>query len=245
MSSIKDKVLFVTGAASGIGRGILEHFASFGAKLVFCDMDNDKGVELAGKLGAKFYQIDVKDAQALRAAMQDVADTFGGIDILINNVGMFKHMPILDSTVDDFDEILATNLRPTFVCSQFFVQLRRNDKAHYGRIINIASTRHQQSEPEFDAYAASKGGIVSLTHSLAISLADFNITVNAISPGWIDTGYYPVSESDKQQHPSLRVGYPDDVARLCAFLCEEKNDFINGENIAIDGGMSKKMIYLE
>lgn len=110
----------------------------------------------------------------------------------------------------------------------------------------MASTRYLMSEPNSEAYAASKGAIVSLTHALAISLSEFNITVNCISPGWIDTGHYgDLRPEDHKQHPSGRVGKPEDIARTCLFLCDPANDFINGQNIVVDGGMTKKMIYIE
>lgn len=110
----------------------------------------------------------------------------------------------------------------------------------------MASTRYLMSEPDSEAYAASKGGIVSLTHALAISLSKYNITVNCISPGWIDTGHYgELRPIDHEQHPSNRVGTPEDIARMCIYLCQPENNFINGQNIIIDGGMTKKMIYEE
>ncbi len=137
----------------------------------------------------------------------------------------------------DTDEKAASrlyDLLPTFV----------QGKQRYGRIINIASTRYLQSEPGSECYAASKGGIVSLTHALALSFSDYNITVNSISPGWIQNeDYRLLKRSDHNQHPSGRVGRPSDIASACLFLAAPENDFINGQNIVIDGGMTKKMIY--
>ena len=116
----------------------------------------------------------------------------------------------------------------------------------FGRIVNICSTRYLMSEPGSEGYAASKGGIYSLTHALALSLAQWHITVNSISPGWIETrDYEQLRPEDHAQHPSGRVGKPEDIARLCLFICQEENDFMNGENVTIDGGMTKKMIYIE
>lgn len=113
-----------------------------------------------------------------------------------------------------------------------------------GAIINIASTRAQMSEPHTEAYSATKGGISSLTHSLAITLGEYGIRVNSISPGWIETGdYSALREIDHSQHPSGRVGKPEDIARACCFLADLENDFITGENLVIDGGMTRKMIY--
>ena len=150
-------------------------------------------------------------------------------------------------SVEEFDRSLQINLRPAFITSRMLAIHRENqqEKNPYGRIINLCSTRYLMSEPGTEAYAASKGGIYSLTHALAISLAKYHITVNSISPGWIENYHYDtLTEADHLQHPSLRVGNPDDIARMCLFLCDEKNDFINGENIVIDGGMTRKMMYV-
>ncbi len=245
MEELKGKVLFVTGGAKGIGKGIVDFFVKKGCTVAFCDVDIEQGKAISKETGADFYYTDASDAKALQATMQAICDQFGSLDIIINNVGIFKSVPLVDMELEEYDRIIATNLRPVFVTSQFMAKNRANNKEKYGRIINIASTRYLQSEPGFEAYAAAKGGIYSLTHAVAISLSDYNITVNSIAPGWIDTGYYPVAEADERQHPSRRVGHPEDVARVCWMLCQEDNDFINAENIVLDGGMTKKMIYLE
>ncbi|MFI3278038.1 MAG: SDR family oxidoreductase [Rikenellaceae bacterium] len=242
---MREKTIFITGGASGIGRGLVEHFAAAGAIVAFCDIDEVQGAIAAEQVGATFYHADVCDEVRLAEVLEDIISKFGGIDVIINNAGVSKFTPITEIEIEEFDKIIATNLRPVFVASRFMARHRNTaeGKQKYGRIINIASTRHLQSEPHSEAYAATKGGIVSLTHALAISLSEYNITVNCISPGWIDTGHYGVSEADKRQHPSGRVGTPSDIARMCEYLCREENDFINGENITIDGGMTKKMIY--
>ena len=140
-----------------------------------------------------------------------------------------------------WDSVINTNLRGAFLCSRKAAEVMKKNGG--GSIINIASTRAFMSEPMSEAYAASKGGLVALTHALAASLSDDRIRVNCISPGWIETGDYSIlKESDHLQHFSQRVGKPSDIAQACIFLAE--NDFINGENIIIDGGMTKKMIYL-
>jgi NAD(P)-dependent dehydrogenase (short-subunit alcohol dehydrogenase family) len=146
------------------------------------------------------------------------------------------------------NKILSINLRPAFITSRRLALHRQSlDTPNpYGRIINICSTRYLMSEPGSEGYAASKGGIYSLTHALALSLSEWHITVNSIAPGWIQNNNYDqLRPEDHAQHPSGRVGKPEDIARMCLFLCQEENDFINGENITIDGGMSKKMIYLD
>lgn len=172
----------------------------------------------------------------------------GDIDVIINNAGIGGFSPLTETDVLHFDRIIATNLRPVFITSRALAIFRNKPegKKRYGRIINIASTRYLQSEPGSEGYAASKGGIVSLTHALAISFSDYNITVNCISPGWIqNTDYDKLSLRDHLQHPSGRVGVPEDIANTCLFLANRENSFINGQNIVIDGGMTKKMIYEE
>jgi NAD(P)-dependent dehydrogenase (short-subunit alcohol dehydrogenase family) len=246
MADITDKVCFVTGGANGIGRAIVEAFHGAGARVAFCDIDREGGEKLAAGLeGAMFREVDVRDSGALVGFMDDVYTAWGDIDIIVNNVGVSTFSPLAETTVERFDNILATNLRPVFITSHEMA-VRRKGKHGYGRIVNIASTRWLQSEPGTEGYSASKGGIVSLTHALVASFAGTGITVNCISPGWIDTGHYgEFRPADHEQHPSGRVGRPEDIARACLFLAEPGNDFIDGQNFVVDGGMTKKMIYEE
>ncbi|WP_096200679.1 SDR family oxidoreductase [Bacillus sp. FJAT-45350] len=172
-------------------------------------------------------------------------DKYGKIDILINNAGVSRFKNVYELTVDDWDDVLNSNLRGTFLCSKEAAKYMKKNKSG-GSIVNISSTRATMSEKNSEAYAASKGGILSLTHALALSLSDNAIQVNAISPGWIETGdYNELSEIDHKQHPSQRVGKPEDIAPACLFLTNKQNNFITGENLVIDGGMTKKMIYKE
>ena len=147
----------------------------------------------------------------------------------------------------DFDRVIATNLRSAFITSRFLARHREsNGNTAYGRIVNLCSSRYLMSEPGTEGYAASKGGIYSLTHALSISLAPYRITVNAIAPGWIHVNEDEVLlPEDHDFHPSRRVGEPGDIARMALFLCEEKNDFVNGQTITVDGGVTRKMIYPE
>lgn len=249
--SLKDKVVFVTGGANGIGKAIVKAFCYAGAQVIFCDIDALEAQILYEEMkdfSCHFVKVDASNKEALESAMETVFQEYGDIDILINNVGIGKFSPITETTVEEFDKILSINLRSVFITSKSLAEhrekIRKENK--YGRIINIASTRYLMSEPDMEAYAASKGGIVSLTHSLAISLSKYHITVNCVSPGWIETGdYTKLKESDHLQHPSGRVGKPEDIARTCVFLCDPNNDFINGQNFIVDGGMTKKMIYEE
>lgn len=180
--------------------------------------------------------------------MQRIFLVWGDIDILINNAGISEFSPITETSVEDFDKILSVNLRPAFITSRLLAIHRKSQSTAnpFGRIINICSTRYLMSEPGSEGYAASKGGIYSLTHALALSLSEWHITVNSIAPGWIQNNHYEqLRPEDHTQHPSGRVGKPEDIARMCLFLSQEENDFINGENITIDGGITKKMIYTE
>ncbi|MDR0955273.1 MAG: SDR family oxidoreductase [Rikenellaceae bacterium] len=249
MDDFNGKTVFVTGGANGIGRAIVTAFAEAGAQVSFCDRDEAAGRALEKfHEGICFYPVDVREATALRAAISEAVEAMGGLDILVNNVGISVFSPLTETPLEQFDAILATNLRPVFIASQEFVRRRDTPwgRQAYGRIINMASTRFLQSEAGTEAYSASKGGIVSLTHALAISLSGWGTTVNCISPGWIDTDHYPaLRPEDHDQHPSGRVGTPDDIARVCLFLAHPENDFITGQNIVVDGGMTKKMIYIE
>lgn len=251
MESLQNKIVFVTGGANGIGRSIVKAFCKEGADVTFCDMDEEAGKRLSEEMKSykcSFAQLDVVDAGALSDLVHTIISQKGNIDIIINNVGVSNFGSILDVSVEDFDKVLNINLRPIFILAKSLAKHRSLNKElnTYGRIINMASTRYLMSEPNSEAYAASKGAIVSLTHALAISLSEYNITVNCISPGWIDTGHYgDLRPEDHKQHPSGRVGKPEDIARTCLFLCDPANDFINGQNIVVDGGMTKKMIYIE
>ncbi len=246
MADFKNRVCFVTGGANGIGRAVVEAFHAAGARVAFCDIDAEGGEKLAAGLhGAIFRRVDVRNVAALAGLMDEIYAAWGDIDIIVNNVGISTFSPLAETSVEQFDEVVATNLRPVFITSREMA-VRRKGTRRYGRIINIASTRWLQSEPGTEGYSASKGGIVSLTHALALSLSGTGITVNCISPGWIDTGHYgELRPEDHTQHPSGRVGVPEDIVRACLFLADPENDFIDGQNLVVDGGMTKKMIYAE
>lgn len=250
-SALQDKVVFITGGANGIGRAIVKAFCEAGADVIFCDMNEDAGNTLSKDLQAykcSFIKVDISDKEALIASFNSILSSKRDIDILINNAGVGNFGSILDISVEDFEKVQNINLRPVFITAKLLVMHRQKSSKlnPYGRIINMSSTRYLMSEPNSEAYAASKGAIVSLTHALAASLSKYNITVNCISPGWIETGdYSQLRPIDHEQHFSNRVGKPDDIVRTCLFLCNPANDFINGQNIVVDGGMTKKMIYEE
>ncbi len=243
-----NKRVFITGGAQGIGRAVVQAFCAEGSRVAFCDLNQEAGEALAAETGAIFFPMDVKDTEALTRCMEQLFALWGDVNVIVNNVGISGFKPITEASVEDFEEVLATNLRPAFVTARLVARHRKGMQApnSYGRIVNICSTRYQMSEPGSEGYAASKGGLRSLTHALAISLSPYHITVNSISPGWVMNNLYgTLRAEDHEQHPSGRVGRPEDIARAVLFLCKEENDFINGENLTIDGGMTKKMIYLE
>lgn len=240
--------VFVTGAGHGIGRAIVEAFAKEGDRVAFCDIDAQRGEEVAAARAARFFHLDVCDTEALERVIKSLLDEWGDIDIIVNNVGIGGFEPITTTSVEHFERVINTNLRSAFITSRQLAIHREKMGATnpYGRIINLCSTRYLQSEANSEAYAASKGGIHSMTHALAISLAPYHITVNCIAPGWISVNEEEILRAeDHAFHPSGRVGKAEDIAHACLFLCDRRSDFINGECLTIDGGVTKKMIYPE
>lgn len=241
------KVVIVTGAARGIGKAVAAKYAEFGANVVLVDMDAET-LEATGRQirevgGSCITQVgDVAHPGDITSFVETTVRIFGRLDILINNAGIGLWKSPFDVDVAEWDRVINVNLRGTFLASREAAKVMRTTGG--GAIVNIASTRALMSEPNSEAYAATKGGIVALTHALALSLGEYRIRVNAISPGWIETGdYSQLRKVDHEQHPAGRVGTPDDVARACLFLTHPDNDFITGENLVVDGGMTKKMIY--
>ncbi|MEG1585464.1 MAG: SDR family oxidoreductase [Bacteroidales bacterium] len=237
-----DKIVIITGASGGIGKSLTKTFALLGATVLAIDLHpletNEKHENV------HFYQSDIAKSNEVQQLFLSITAKFGKPHILINNAAIAHfHKDIYTITDEEFLRVIQVNLCGAFYCSRAFI--KANQGAPYGRIIHIASTRWNQNEPGWDAYGASKGGLVSLTSSLAVSLANTPITVNAISPGWIETADYSLlSKEDHSQHPSGRVGKPEDIVRGVLFLTDRNNDFINGQNIVIDGGMTKRMIYI-
>ncbi|GAV23258.1 SDR family NAD(P)-dependent oxidoreductase [Carboxydothermus pertinax] len=243
----KDKVVVVTGSGRGIGRSIAKMYAEHGAKVVIADRNFQEALEterLISEEGGEAMAVlaDVSKPEDVITLMEKIEKRYGRLDILINNAGFGCWKSPYDLTVEEWDSVINTNLRGTFLCAREAAKIMR--KGGGGAIVNIASTRAIMSEPNSESYAASKGGILALTHALAISFGPDRIRVNAISPGWIETGEYEkLREIDHLQHPAGRVGKPEDIARACLFLTAEENGFITGANLVIDGGMTRKMIY--
>lgn len=246
--SFEDLVVIVTGAGNGIGKEIAGSYAMQGARVVLADRDEEKGAAAAASLRqdgyeAMFVHCDVRSEDAILALMEATVSEYSQIDILINNAGFGIWKSPYELTVDEWDDVMNTNVRSCFLGTRTAAKYMKKNK-NGGSVVNIASTRATMSEPNSEAYAASKGAIISLSHAMALSLSSEHIRVNSISPGWIETGEYDqLRPEDHSQHPSRRVGKPSDIARACLYLTDPENDFITAENLVIDGGMTRKMIY--
>ncbi len=222
----KDKVVVVTGGAKGIGKTISDEFRKAGAKVCVIDMlEND------------YFIGDIADEKTLRSFAAKVLNDHGRVNCLINNA-MLSRGGIDNCSYDGFNYVLRVGISAPYMLTKLFLD-------HFGEgasIVNISSSRDRMSQPNTESYSAAKGGIAALTHALAVSLAG-KVRVNSISPGWIDTDFAIYEGPDAYQHPVGRVGTPLDIANMVLYLCSDKAGFITGENICIDGGMTKQMIY--
>jgi NAD(P)-dependent dehydrogenase (short-subunit alcohol dehydrogenase family) len=246
------KNIIVTGGAQGIGKVISQLLLEKGFCISVFEIDKEAIEEFNAEIGTEnidFFTTDVSNEENVRKSIAASVERFGNIDGLINNAAIQIDKPVTELTLEEWNRVIGTNLTGAFLCAKHAALLLKNSK---GSIVNISSTRAFQSEANTEAYSASKGGILALTHSLAISLAP-EIRVNCISPGWIDvsaikknskSNQIELSEADHLQHPAGRVGKPEDIANMVLFLLNPENDFITGQNFIIDGGMTKKMIYV-
>ena len=226
MFDMQNKVAVVTGGAQGIGQCICQEFAKLGAKVCIIDLQENP-----------YFRGDLANKADLDAFAAKVIADYGKVDYLVNNAAPISR-GIDEGSYEDFTYALSVGVTAPFYLAKLFAP-------HFGSgacIINIASSRDRMSQPQTESYTAAKGGIHALTHALAVSLAG-KVRVNSISPGWIDTAYRVYSGPDATQHPAGRVGNPLDIANMVLFLCSEKSGFITGENICIDGGMTRQMIY--
>jgi NAD(P)-dependent dehydrogenase (short-subunit alcohol dehydrogenase family) len=241
------RTVIVTGAASGIGQALADAYGRAGANVVLADVNKQDGERNAEAIRghgghAAFVHADMRNEADVSRLMNDAVAAFGAIHVLINNAGVSRFKSLYDTSTAEWDDIVAIHLRGTFMCSR--EAARRMREHGGGAIVNIASTRALMSEPGSEAYAAAKGGIVAMTHALALSLGPDRIRVNCVSPGWIQTtSYESLRAIDHAQHPAGRVGRVDDVVRACFYLSDPANDFVTGINLVVDGGMTRKMIY--
>ena len=222
----KDKVVVVTGGANGIGRCIADEFRKQGA-IVYV-IDKQEGAHFVG---------DIAKKEVLETFVADVLSLHDKVDVVVNNA-----LPLMkgidECSYEEFQYALSVGVTAPF----YLVKLLKNHLAEGASIVNISSSRDRMSQPQTESYTAAKGGIAALTHALAISLSG-RARVNSISPGWIDTAYTIYEGPDAKQQPAGRVGNPMDIANMVLFLSSDKAGFITGENICIDGGMTKQMIY--
>lgn len=249
-------LLCITGGAQGIGRGIALRFASEGYAVSVADKSEDAGEEIVGLLKAQgvpalFVAADIADEKQVEDWIARSERELGCPDVLVNDAGINHRVPFLELKPVDFDRVLAVNLRGAMLCAQGAAR-RMVARGQGGCIVNIASTRAFMSEPGTESYTASKGGLVALTHGMAVSLGPHRIRVNCISPGWIEVRDWQAtaraevpehSARDREQHPVGRVGTPDDIAEACLFIAGA--GFMTGQNLTLDGGMTVKMIYEE
>lgn len=227
----------VTGGAHGIGAAIVARLARDGWRVVVADHDASGAAPACGR----YTVCDVADEAAVASLMTGMAAEEGRLDALVCNAGINIRKPIAQLTLAEWSRVLATNLTSTFLLVRAGAAMLR---AARGSVVTIASTRAHMSEADTEAYAASKGGLVALTHALSISLAP-NVRVNCISPGWIFTKGDPPRPEDHVFHPVGRVGTPQDIAALVAFLVGTDSGFITGAEFTVDGGVTRKMIYPE
>ena len=226
MFNFKDKVIVITGGARGIGKCIREKFEEAGAFTCIIDL-----------LPNDYFVGDISDKETLEKFAERVIKDYGHVDYLINNAAP-RMCGITDGSYEDFEYALKVGVTAPFYLSKLFAP-------HFSQgacIVNISSSRDRMSQPETESYTAAKGGISALTHALAVSLSG-RVRVNSISPGWIDNNYTVYDGPDAYQQPAGRVGNPPDIANMVLYLCSDMAGFITGENICIDGGMTRQMIY--
>lgn len=226
MFDFSGKVAVVTGGARGIGKCISDMFKNAGASVCVIDLNEND-----------YFVGDLADKDTLESFSKKVIAEFGKVDFLINNAAP-KMCGVENGSYEDFEYALKVGVSAPFYLSKLFLPYFSNGAS----IVNISSSRDRMSQPQTESYTAAKGGISALTHALAVSLAG-KIRVNSISPGWIDTAYTVYEGADAKQQPVGRVGNPDDIANMVLYLCSDMAGFITGENICIDGGMTKQMIY--
>lgn len=222
----ENKVAVITGGAQGIGKVIAQEFEKNGAHVCVIDIKENP-----------YFMGDLSKKEDIENFVKNVIDTYGKVDYLINNaIPMTKG--INECSYEEFEYALKVGVTAPFYLSKLFMPYFAKNAS----IINISSSRDRMSQPQTESYTAAKGGIAALTHALAVSLAG-KVRVNSISPGWIDTDFTVYEGPDAMQQPAGRVGNPLDIANMVLFLCSDKAGFITGENICIDGGMTKQMIY--
>ncbi len=267
-----NRVVVITGGAGGIGRCLVETFARSGARVAYIDMDVAAGQALEALLADNGYDVfffsgDIAEPAVLEHFAAKLAERYEGVDALVNNACLSRRGILSGCSAEDFQYVQQVGVTAPYLLSSLLLAQFRSGAS----IVNIASTRAFQSQPDTESYSAAKGGILALTHALAVSLSH-RVRVNAVSPGWIDTTDWHgmpirlggnqahrdattsssgkvesqlpgISPADPAQHPANRIGNPPDIARAVLFLCHPDNSFITGQNLTVDGGMTAQMVY--
>jgi NAD(P)-dependent dehydrogenase (short-subunit alcohol dehydrogenase family) len=238
-------VALVTGGANGIGRAIVHRLVASGWRVGVLDLPESGLGRVFSHRMRNVVPIpgDVRAEQTVTAAVDELAGRFGQLDGVVSNAGIMIHKPLQRLTPAEWRRVIDTNLTAAFLLARAAEKPLRKSR---GAMVTIASTRALMSEPNTESYAASKGGLVALSHALAISLGP-RVRVNCVSPGWIETkNYGALRRKDHAQHPAGRVGTPEDIAEIVAWLLDGKRSgFVTGANFVVDGGMTRKMIYAE
>lgn len=246
----QNKVCVITGGALGIGKCLVERFSKKGARVIFIDNKEEALIQTEKQYKKLGYDVtgffgDISEEAILEEFVQFVIENYDSVHFLINNACISRKGILSECSYDDFNYVLKVGITAPYILAK----LLKNHFCLGASIVNIASTRAFQSQEDTESYTAAKGGILALTHALSVSLAGI-ARVNSVSPGWIDTGRFyhenyfaNHSEADMLQHSSGRIGLPEDIANTVEFLCEDRNSFINGQNITVDGGMTTTMIY--
>lgn len=250
---MKRKTAIITGGGQGIGSVTAKELIKENFQVAILEIDREAGEEIAGEIDLPgqflFVETDISNELMVKDAIRKIIEKFDSVDVLINNAAIAINKPFEQLKLEEWDRVIQTNLTGAFLSTKYALPHLKKAK---GSIINLCSIRAFMSEPNTEAYSASKGGIFALTHALAMSLGP-EIRVNCISPGWIDVIPYQkrgnrkkvqLSSEDHRQHPAGRVGKPEDISSAIRFLIDVKNRFITGQNFIIDGGMTRKMIYV-
>ncbi|MBQ4832604.1 SDR family oxidoreductase [Pseudoalteromonas sp. MMG010] len=242
--SLANKVVFITGGASGIGRAMVKAFVAQGAKVAFIDIDDSAAQSLKNELmdhNIWYRQVDVTDASALQQSLVDACAVLGTVNVLVNNVANDRRQPSEDVTVQDWDQCLQINLNPAFFASQVAMSFMKQQ--HSGSIINFSSINAIMGQPQMAGYVTAKAGLIGMTKALARDYGEFGIRVNAILPGWVATerqlaSWFTAQEQVKWMEAMAlkKLVTPEDVANLALFLASDESSMLTGQGIKIDGG---------
>lgn len=248
-------VSIITGASRGIGKGIAKEFAKNGANVIIADIDIDEGKRVEKEIkdeGGKshFIKTDVTSEDDIKNMVDEVIDRYGKIDTLINNAGITVFKPLIETSLEDWNQVINTDLRGVFLCSKYVA--KKMIKKEFGSIINISSNHAVATLPDSELYAAAKAGVIGFSKSLALSIGDKGIRVNTICPGFTDTTHYQSWLNEHKEpkmveqeviglHATNRINTPSDVAKLCIYLASDYSTQVTGTDIIIDGGVSSRL----